>query len=143
MAKTRRKYNTSKRGSEHDEQVKLFNWARLEINLARYPDLETFHSVPNGAPRYGAQQFYYVAEGLTAGIPDVHLPAARAGFIGLWIEMKYGSNSVTDSQIKKRDRLRKQGHYWTVCRTGEEAIIVVKAYLEGANAILEAMQKDG
>jgi hypothetical protein len=132
-----------KRTPEHDEQVELFNWARLKINLQRWPELALFHSIPNGAPRYGAQLVYYTAEGLTSGIPDTHLPVSRAGYLGLWIEMKHGANKPSEKQLEMIAHLRREGHYVAVCYNSEDAIIVLKAYLEEAETVLKALHDTG
>lgn len=69
------------------------------------------------------------AEGLKAGVPDLHLPVARCGFIGLWIEMKVGKNKPTDKQGRWSELLRAQGHRVVVCYGSSAAIDVLREYL--------------
>lgn len=116
--------------SEHAEQVLLFRRAALHRN--RYPELALLHAVPNWAgvkgPREGAAR---KAEGVRAGVPDVHLPVARGGYIGLYIEMKYGSNKPTPEQRRWLADLERAGHHCAVCWSADEAWAVLEAYLLG------------
>ena len=37
-------------------------------------------------------------QGVKAGVPDLHLPVARGGYHGLYIELKVGDNTTTKKQ---------------------------------------------
>jgi hypothetical protein len=63
--------------SEHLEQVRLVAWFRRQ-----WPDTRIF-AIPNGGGRSMAQGASLKAEGVTAGVPDLFVPAW-----GLWVEMK-------------------------------------------------------
>jgi len=63
--------------SEHEEQVGFVNWFR-----ARFPGV-LLYAIPNGGHRSISVGKSMKAEGVTPGIPDLHVPAW-----GLWIEMK-------------------------------------------------------
>lgn len=98
---------------EHREQVALFQWAKL--SESRIPQLKLLYAIPNAArrsPRHGA---WMKAEGLRAGMPDVHLPVMSGTiggrqWCGLWIEMKAGKNKPTDTQLAVHLLLRMYGH---------------------------------
>ena len=142
MAAKRRKRQYNVRGrNEHDEQVKIFEWKEYE-GTRLYPETVLLHATINQQPRYGVQRAYYSAEGLTSGIPDVCLPVARAGFSGLWIEMKNpdGKGRLSDNQKKIMTMLDKTGSYCAVCIEGGLAITLIHAYLEESHTILEAMR---
>ena len=62
---------------EHAEQVGFVNWFR-----ASYPTV-LIYAVPNGEHRAYSAGKRLKAEGVVAGIPDLHIPEWR-----LWIEMK-------------------------------------------------------
>jgi len=125
--------------SEHHEQVALFDWARAQEGIR--PELGLLYAIPNGQARPWStnkkgQRFSPVgqklrAEGVQAGVPDVHLPVACGGYHGLWIEMKFGTNKPTESQQDWIGRLRAAGHRVEVCYSFEEARAAILRYLDG------------
>ena len=72
--------------AEHQEQVRLFEWARLQWALV--PELRMLFAVPNGfhAPKHVRQ--WMVDEGMQAGMLDVVLAVPRLPFHGLYLENK-------------------------------------------------------
>lgn len=113
--------------SEHEEQVALFRWVRE--NEAAVPELALLYAVPNGGHRRRAVAVKLKAEGVRPGVPDIHLPVARGGFHGLWIEMKVGRNTMTGHQKAFTQRLREQGHRVEVCYGAETAAECIRNYL--------------
>ena len=113
--------------SEHDEQVALFEWA--ELSTGRFPDLAGLYAVPNGGLRHKAIAAKMKAEGAKAGVPDVCLPVARAGYHGLYIEMKFGRNSTSDAQDDWLRFLEKKHYCVAVCRGFYMARDVIEWYL--------------
>lgn len=114
--------------NEHEHQVSLFNWAKL--NEGNYPELELLYANPMGGKRPKRTAARMKAEGAKAGIPDITLPVARHGHHGLYIEMKTGKNKPTDSQAWWLLELSKQSYYARVCYGWEEARDVLVTYLE-------------
>ena len=84
---------------ESGHQEALFSWAGY--NTGRMPELEYMHHVPNGGKRDAATAVALKRQGVKAGVPDIVLPAARAGYHGLYIELKAGKNTTT----KKAERV--------------------------------------
>jgi hypothetical protein len=127
--------------SEHQMQAEVIFWAAL--NKTRHPVLHTLFAVPNGGTRpwkvdrkgrrYSPVSQRLKAEGAQAGVPDLCLPVARGGYIGLWIEMKRKPNKQTFEQILWMNMLRKQGHVVELCWSAAEAISVLEAYLKLPN----------
>ena len=110
--------------SEHDEQVKIFQWARL--SEGRWPELALLFAIPNGGKRHIAVARKLKAEGVKAGVPDICLPVARGRFHGLYIELKHGRNKETERQA------------WWLTRLCDHGYRVATAYeFEGAKAVLE------
>ena len=116
--------------SEHAEQSALMEWAAY--HAGRYPELVLLYAIPNGGHRHKAVAAKLSAEGVKSGVPDLHLPVARCGFHGCYIEMKFGKNSTTDNQKWWLGALANEGYYVTVCWTWEAARDVLTNYLEGA-----------
>ena len=126
-----------KKGSpEHDEQVKVFEWA--EITSLKFPALKMLLAIPNGA-FYGGHWSVankMKAEGVKKGVPDIFLPVvmqrselAYEVDSGLWIEMKAGKNKPSEQQKWWLEQLEKQGYVTRVCYSAEEAIEAIEDYL--------------
>ena len=120
--------------SEHDEQVALFNWARL-MSESRHPQLAMMFSIPNGGKRKSG--WWEKAEGLKAGVPDIFLavPVSHWGNgyqtqkHGLFIEMKFGKNKPTAGQKGWLSTLEMEGYDTVVCNSFEEAKQAIIDYL--------------
>lgn len=112
---------------EHLEQVALFQWAGLSVG--KYPELLRMFAVPNGGFRHPSVAAKLKAEGVKAGVPDIHLPAARAGYHGLYIEMKAGKNKPSEAQIEWMTDLEDAGYACYVCYSADKAAAVIESYL--------------
>ncbi len=117
--------------SEHEHQVLVIQWARLQVKCGTYPDLDVLHAVPNAARRTKGERGWMLSEGMKAGVPDLHLPVPRGGFVGLYIEMKSKGRKLTAAQDWWQDRLHKLGHFVATCFTSSAAIDTLTEYLEG------------
>lgn len=115
--------------TENQEQRNLIQWANLRRGL--YPELEWLHAIPNGGKRSKIEAACLVAEGVKAGVPDLHLPVARHGFHGLWIEMKRKQGGfVSTEQRRWLDAMQVNGYCAGVCKGWEEAAKLITWYLE-------------
>ena len=126
---------------EEVEQITLFSWAEFAKN--KYPELDLMYHVPNEGKRSAAMGARLKAEGLKAGVPDVCLPTAHGGYIGLYIEMKVKPNKPTEQQKKWLRDLRKAGHFTAVCYTWEEAKDLIEEYIRLPLTISKGEQKNG
>ena len=70
--------------------------------------------------------------GVKSGIPDLCLPVARAGFHGLYIEMKSEKGRVSENQKFWIENLTVQGFQTAVCHSWLEAVQVLENYLTEA-----------
>jgi len=89
--------------SEASEQVALFDW--IDLCIPREPRLELAFHVPNGGLRAKGVAAELKAMGVRPGVPDILLPVAARGYIGLAIELKVGSNTMSPEQAIWRERL--------------------------------------
>lgn len=123
---------TSKRcASEHDEQCALIDWAR-RVGSRKWPVLNWMYAVPNGGHRHPAVAAKLKAEGVTAGVPDVHLDTARHGYHGLKIEMKRRDarlSNISDDQQGWIEYYRSEGYFPAVCFGWDEARSIIEWYL--------------
>src|ERR1700736_4946924 len=81
---------------EHDIQESFFHW--LKLNEPKYPELSLFYAIPNAGRRTPWERGRLLGEGLRAGLPDTHLPIARNGHAGLWIEFKSAKGRLSPAQ---------------------------------------------
>lgn len=96
----------------------------------RYPTLAgLLYAIPNGGHRNKATAAKMKAEGVRRGVPDLHLPVARGGWHGLYVELKVLPNQPTSEQKSWMERLTKQGYYCQVAYTEEQATELFRNYL--------------
>lgn len=113
--------------NEAGQQEALFCWA--EYQLGRMPELEYMHHVPNGGKRDTKTAVALKRQGVKAGVPDIHLPAPRGDYHGLYIELKAGKNFTTGNQKRWLDYLRQQGYFTAVCYNWQVAAELIETYL--------------
>ena len=113
--------------SEENEQIALFRWAEFAVN--QHPELKLMYHIPNEGKRSKITGARLKAAGLKSGVPDICLPVARGGYIGLYIEMKAGKNKPTDNQKKWLDALTREENFTAVCSGWEQAKEVIEKYL--------------
>lgn len=114
--------------NEDTEQEAVMHWARICAN--QWPALRLLHHIPNGGSRNKKEAVRLKRMGVLAGVSDLHLPAARAGYHGLYIEMKYENGRLSESQKSFLQGAASEDYYCIVCYTAEDAIDVLTAYME-------------
>lgn len=126
-----RRYRQALVLTEEQEQMAVFTWSALAAAIGDHPELAMLYHVPNGGLRDKATAGRLKAAGVRAGVPDLHLPVARHGYHGLWIEMKRAdrSNHPSPDQEWWIERLRAEGHHVVVAYGSEEAIAAIEEYL--------------
>lgn len=113
--------------SEHDHQIALFDWA--ERNERKYPELRWMYAIPNGGHRSKKTAVELKREGVKSGVSDVHLPVSRGQYHGLYIEMKYGKNKMSENQKDFKTFAEEEGHFFKLAYTWQEAVSAVEYYL--------------
>lgn len=110
--------------SEHAHQAAYFEWLQTQ----RIPGIDLAHAIPNGGYRGKSEAGRLKAEGVKAGVPDVQLPIARGGFIGLAIEFKHGDGNPSKEQRERINRLQKEGWCVTICWDWQAAARMTTGY---------------
>jgi hypothetical protein len=105
------------------------HWARLQTNV--HPELRLLYAIPNGGYRTPITASRMKAEGVKAGVPDLHLGVARQGFLTLYIEMK-----VPKSPGKAAGRTSDEQHQWIIDLQNEGHRVEVAYGWEQAKDIL-------
>jgi len=121
-------YTSPKKDLEHQEQVELFKWVRL--NERRHPELRWVFAIPNGGHRHIKVARRLRAEGVRAGVADIFCPIPRGGYHGLWIEMKVKPNKLTANQKEFVEEMYRQGYKVAVCYSWLEAVRTLCGYLD-------------
>lgn len=97
--------------TEHEEQREFVRWFRQS-----YPSVRIF-AIPNGGSRSQREGGRLKLEGVSAGVPDLYIPACRA-----WLEMKrQKGGSLSPEQKDWRDYLQSIGDVWMVAKGCEDA----------------------
>lgn len=122
---------------EDVHQTALMQWARV-VRLPDAPDVlpgsrvaDYLYHIPNGGHRNAIVAAKLKAQGVKAGVSDLHLPLARHGFHGLWIELKAEGGRLQKSQAEWLDRMDKAGYLATVCVGWEAAARTIENYVGG------------
>jgi len=119
--------------SEHLEQVALFDYAGHKWWG------EMMFAIPNGGNRHIVTAKKLKAEGVKSGVPDIFLaipkwtlsPNRHIIYTGLFIEMKFGKNKLSENQRGWVARLKYKEYRVAVCYGFDEAKKVIEQYLEG------------
>jgi hypothetical protein len=115
--------------TEDQEQAALFVMA--ESFTGDYPELALLFAIPNGAYKSPAARVRFRVTGLKSGVPDIFLPAPRAGSAGLFVELKRTKGgAVSQNQKEWARRLTASGYTCAVCLGADEAWKVITDYLE-------------
>lgn len=111
--------------TEHDLQVSCLRWLRFAHPMV------LCYAIPNGGYRTASNAKSLRAEGLRAGIPDLHIPIASQGYHSLYIEMKNGkAGRLSEHQKEMHERLRDYGNKVVVCKTFDEFRREINDYLD-------------
>lgn len=103
--------------TEHEEQREFVSWFRQTYRPVR------IFAVPNGEQRSKTTGARLKVEGVSAGVPDLCIPAWN-----VWIEMKRAKGGVvSDKQKDWHEYLRSVGHTVLVCHGAADARAQVEA----------------
>ena len=113
------------RQEEHRLQCACVRWFRCQ-----YPRLAPFlFAVPNGGARSRTTGALLKAEGVLAGVADIIcIPPSASGPV-LFIEMKTDKGRLSDAQKQFRDAMTAAGHIYVICRSIDDFINSINAFL--------------
>lgn len=112
--------------------IALMSEANEQMAVVDYCDarrIPCFH-IPNGGRRSPREAANLKRQGVKAGVPDLCIPVARAGYHSLWIEMKAKGGKVSAPQRQWLETLRAEGHCAYVCYGADSAISLVESYMD-------------
>lgn len=114
--------------TEHDEQAMLFEWTRYR------PELRWMFAIPNGGLRNKVTAARLRSEGTKAGVWDIFLPIPSKGYHGMFLEMKFGKNRLTENQKEFGEFVNGKGYYTAVAYSADEAMREIDQYLDANDA---------
>ena len=114
--------------TEDQEQIAVFEWANLLSG--RYPELDLMYHIPNGGKRSKSEAARFKAMGVKPGVSDICLPVARGKYHGLYIELKALDGKPSQKQKDFIEKIKLGGYFGIIAYGAEEAIDIIKKYLE-------------
>ena len=112
--------------SEHQEQVMLITWLRMQYKQYKYH----LWAIPNGGSRHIVTAVNLKAEGVLAGVSDLFLMIPKAGWHGMFIELKAKGGKLSDKQIEFMGAATLMGYQAVVCYGFDEAKEAITKYLQ-------------
>lgn len=82
--------------SEDTEQILFMMWCRRHED--QYPQLKWIHHIPNGGRRDKKEAATLKQMGVKAGVADIYFPYPSGQYIGMYMEMKFGTNVPSKEQ---------------------------------------------
>jgi hypothetical protein len=110
-----------KLGDECLEQIKVYEFVK------QCTDLPFLH-IANERSCSIQQGMILKRMGVRAGVSDIFIPRANKTLHGLWIELKFGKNKLSSSQLKFINEMIAEGYGAFVAYGAEEAILVIKSF---------------
>lgn len=107
---------------ELDEQIAVVAWCDAV-------GVQIFHIVNEGKRSYSMGK-KLVQAGLRRGVPDLFIPEPHGVYHGLFIEMKYGKNTLTEEQSRWLSFLSSRGYAVKVAYSADEAIGAIQKYID-------------
>lgn len=112
-----------KPNSEDALQAQCIRYMRLQ-----HPKVVCF-AIANGGSRHRLEAIKLKMTGVTAGVPDLFIATPKAGYSGLFVELKSKKGRLTESQKIMIKSLREVGYKVEVIRSLEEFIQLIFNYL--------------
>jgi hypothetical protein len=119
---------SQKRTNPKHEESKLQRacvaWLRIQ-----YPEYVLF-AVPNGGFRNAKEAGILKAEGVLAGVADLFLMFPNKGYMGMFIEMKYGSGKQSSEQVRFQKNAEALGYKYIVSNSLEGFMKEINEYIK-------------
>jgi len=112
--------------TEHQEQVALVTWFRLQYKQNKY----CLFAIPNGGSRHIVTAVKLKAEGVLAGVSDLFLMIPKGEYHGMFIEMKAKGGKLSESQKEFMEAASSMNYKAVVCYGFDEAKEAITKYLQ-------------
>lgn len=143
------KLSNFKLNSEESIQSALMCWASVVQNCGWFcgdywlegldlpikgepvPELCWLHHIPNGGRRDKATAALMKKQGVKPGIPDLFWPLKINKHSGLYLELKFGDNGMSDRQKEFAEFVEKNGFLFYCVSDLKKAAQLIKSYYFG------------
>lgn len=120
-----------RRKIEELHQIALVDWSKQYwVPKNNFKLGEIMYAIPNGGSRNAVEGYRLKLQGVLAGIPDLHIPIARKGYHGMYIENKSPDGTISDNQEEKIRLLKHLGYYVIVSHDWSYAKEMIEEYLQ-------------
>jgi len=110
---------------ERELQKLCVGWFRT-----KYGDEYILHHSPNGGYRNKVEALNFKKMGVQPGFPDLFLAVPKAGYHGLFVELKSGTGKLTKYQKNMLEKLKSQDYYCLVINNFNDFRDEVEKYLK-------------
>lgn len=117
------------RYNEFHSCVALATWWTFYARINKLYEGLLFH-IPNQSPGGVKYRANNKRMGVRSGTPDYLLAVPRAGFHGLFVEMKAEDGKLSPEQKIAQSELAKQGYAVTTCYSTDKAREAIESYLK-------------
>jgi len=103
---------------------------KLQCVLVKYLDYMgyDFFAIPNGGLRNIKVASKLKAEGVKSGVADLFICLATTTYHGLFIEVKYGKNKQSDTQVEFERIVKKHGYDYKLVYSLDQLIEILQTY---------------
>lgn len=116
--------------SEAQHQIALVSWSmQYRVPCENFKLGEIMYAIPNGGSRNVIEAVNLKRQGTLAGIPDHHIPIAKKGYHGMYVENKSEKGKLSEKQKEKIKLLEALGHYVIVSKDWSYAKEMIEEYL--------------
>ncbi len=126
----RKTHRATSQDLEFKIQSGFIDWVRM-VEMGQIPELRLLYAIPSGGNRHPAVGAKMKREGVVRGVPDLHLPIGRGGYLSLYLETKTPdpNSKLSKWQIERIAWLEAEGNLVRVCHAIDELIDAVVQYL--------------
>lgn len=115
-----------RKSHEHDMQKSIFKYIEKVL-----PDLRPFiFAIPNGGKRNVIVAKKLKAEGVTSGVWDIFVSIPNLVKHGLYVEIKVGSNGLTENQKYFRKNIERLGYVFGIAKCIDDFNAILENYFE-------------
>lgn len=124
MAYNKYQYRKKSEASEQETIIAL-----CKFREQQHPELKLLHHCPNGGSRNRIEAINLKRQGVKAGVSDLHLPVPKGAYASLYIELKYGRNTLSTEQKEWLQNVAEYKNYAVTCYGADVAMKVIEEYI--------------
>lgn len=124
-----KKTPSRKKRDNPEERMQIEFFEKVPLFFPALPD-KLLHAIPNGGSRHIVEATNLKRQGVKAGVADVVLQIPKKGYASLCMEFKTAKGIQSNEQKEYQRQAEMAGNKYVIIRSVEQAIKVMKQYLE-------------